>query len=152
MSIQNGRPIWRVNSSDSVEFEKIEERLGAGRGQFFAGREANPQAQILLGQPRQRLGVGLQRIGPVEVDQQGDVLHGDRRQAPRHRLPVALEEDEGHHRLKQHHRRDDDDQRPRIEAFRHAIADFAHDAPERAAHLVQGRGVGGRVHHSGYRM
>ena len=45
------------------------------------------------------------------------------RQALRHRLPVALHEDEGDHRLQQDHRRDDDDQRARIEPLRHVARD-----------------------------
>ena len=133
--------------------EQVEERLGAHRRQFLARREADAQAEILLGQPRQRLGIRLRRIGLIEVHQHADILHGDGRQPPRHRLPVTLEKHEGEHRLQQHHRRDDDDQRARIEALRHAVAERAEDAPERPdAFGQEGFGVGGRVHHSGYRM
>ena len=45
------------------------------------------------------------------------------RQALRHRLPVALHEDEGDDRLQQDHRRDDDDQRAGVEPLRHVARD-----------------------------
>ena len=133
--------------------EKVEEGPGVGLGQLLSGLEADTQAEIGVGEPDQGLGVRVLGKVAVDVDQHGDVLHRDGRQAPRHRLPMALEEHEGHHRLQQHHRRDDDDERARIEAFRHAIADCAHDAAVGPAALVRkGRGVGDRVHHSEYRM
>ncbi len=133
--------------------EKVEEGPGVGFGQLLSGLEADTQAEIGIGEPDQGLGVRVLGKVAVDVDQHGDVLHGDRGQAARHHLPMALEEHEGHHRLEQHHRRDDDDQRARIEAFRHLVADRARDAAiERAALVRKGRGVGDGVHHSGYKM
>ena len=69
----------------------------------------------------------------------------------RHRLPVALEEHEGQHRLQQHHGRDDDDERARIEALRHAVAERGEKTLQRAAAALaqEGEGFRQRVHHSG---
>jgi hypothetical protein len=75
--------------------EQIEERLGAHLRQLLARPEADPHAEILLGQPAQS--VALLRIGLVEVHYHGDVLHRDGRQPLGYRLPVALEEHEGQH-------------------------------------------------------
>ncbi len=103
--------------------EQIEEWFGASLGQLIAWREANAQAEILFRERRQ--GVAVLGFGKLlmHVDEQGDVLHGHRRQTMGHRLPMPLKEHEGHHRLEQHHGGDDDDQRARIEALRHLVAE-----------------------------
>ena len=133
MSIQNGRAIWRLISSDSASSRIEKNGFGPGGGQVRARQDVDVEAQPVAGERVERLAVPVLRIGLVDVDESRDVGRHGGGQALRHELPMPLHEDIGDDRLQQDDRRDDDDQRAGVEALRHQAAKPAREAADRAA-------------------
>ena len=132
VSIQNGRRIWRPICVDRVWSSSEKNGFGPGWRHVADGEKIDHELQPLPDAAQLRAVLVL-RIGLVDVDQAGDVLHHGCRQPPRHRVPVPLHEHERHDRLQDHHRHDHDQQRAGIEAGRHP-------ALERVAHPAIGPG------------
>ena len=132
VSIQNGRPICLRDLLRQRLVEQREERLRPDRRQLGRGQEIDHQAKPLLRDAAQLGVVAILRQSSVQIDQRRDVLGHRRGEAPRHRVPVPLHENEGDHRLQDHHRGDDDEQRAGIEALgQHALDPAGRCAPSR---------------------
>ena len=137
VSSQNGRPILVGDLLAQRLVEDREERLGTRRRQRVRRHDVDLQRQPVLRDADDVGVVVAVRIALGHVDDRRDVADHRLRQALRHRLPMALHEDEGDDRLQQDHRRDDDDQRARVEPLRHV----ARDQPPEAVPVLGERDV-----------
>jgi hypothetical protein len=125
--------------------EQGEERFRPRRRHLAGRQEVDGQLEPVLGDAADHRLFGILRIGAVDVDQRGDVLHHGGGEPLGDRVPVPLHEHEGDHRLQDHHRCEDDEQGTRIEALRHHAVEPAAEPVPDADHPARRRAQGGEA-------